>query len=112
MNAWQLHKIEYLLHLLEDEDLDGCMAFLGNPVERRKAAYFFEGAAERRRRGAMSPRVRAMFKLTLGMACVSISSLVLAVGKFPFATLVVPLYFLIVALMWTVKTFKPGAVGA
>ena len=94
MNDNQLHRLEYALHLLDDEDLRGCFLFLSRPRERRRHLPF---------------TVRLMFEATIGMAAVSIASLVLMTYRIPVAVYFVPFYAVYAVLILLAKAYRSTA---
>ncbi len=102
MKAHQRHKLEYLLHHLDDQDLAEATQVLSEPRERVMVAHWVGG-----RSVSSSSNLRTMLVITIGMAAVSIVSLIYAHSS-PWALYIVPAYsgYIALALLAQVRKLQ------
>jgi hypothetical protein len=107
MNVNQRHEFEYLLHLLDDEDIKVADAILsGRMVIERRHHQPAHWVGVDRRRNPMSPTPRMMLAVTFGTFGVSSISLVFASAHIPHALYMVPFYFAYVAIILMIRAVR------
>jgi hypothetical protein len=107
MNVNQRHEFEYLLHLLDDEDIKVAEAILsGRPIDRRRHDQPVHWIGGDRRRNRFAPTPRMMVAVTLGMVGVSVISWTFAANNFPNALYMMPLYLVYVAVILAIKAVR------
>ena len=100
MNQHQRHKLEYLLHLLDDEDIkEAALVLSSNPRENSQLVtrfYWVNDCSDDVGLGtsrSFPPTLNLMLAMTTGMAIISITSIIVAYST-PWALYAIPLFFI------------------
>lgn len=91
MNEHQRHKIEYLFHLLDDEDVTEAGLVLSGQYDRRKYGQRYHMINDRRKHPLTLTPLRILI-LTTCMACVTVASL-LVISIAPATLFNIPVFF-------------------